>query len=711
VTRRTFRSRVDAPRPASAWVLVTVASATLWITQQVALWAELIQVAALIASLLRRRDPHPWQKSGLALNLGMAGITLATITVATRGEPSTVALAHFAALTQGLQLLDARPRHTEFLLVALALFQVVLAANLTDSVFFTPLLVAFVGSAVWTLLVHTLRSEAIEAGDPREVTRAITPGLLRMTLVASALSVVLALALFVALPRLRSSVITGSGVSPLLASAGFSQRVELGDLGRIRQDSTLALRVETLEGKAPPPEATYYRGLAFDQFDGRSWSIIPPLRSLVAGSAEGGVTFGREGDRVNLVQRIVREPVDSGVLFGVGKPRRLQGTVRRLERDTSGGLYASGQAHERVRYTIASEQRSWHDEDLAKDHSAPEARDPERYLQLPELSPEVGELARRITAGASSDAVRARAIESHLARHGRYTDMPPPLTADGERSPIEAFLLGELAGHCEYFASAMVVLAREIGLHARLVNGFAGGQENRIGGFVELTRSDAHTWVEVHYARSGWVRYDPTPPDLRARPELALSLATQLRQLGSALELWWYQSVLGFDRSDQIHAAKRAWIAWQGVKRARREAGGGGAALLASLRGGVPWRAAVALLVCAIGAGVLLTRILRRRRGAALPADYAAALRLLSRRGLVRAPQQTAGDFLAAVAAAHPGAAQAAFAHLTQSYLAQRFGGRPAAPSDRELRALREALRRRRRGQPVAILRQASDGR
>ena len=96
----------------------------------------------------------------------MAGITLATIAVALRGEPSTIALAHFAALTQGLQLLDARPRHTEFLLVALALFQVVLAANLTDSVFFTPLLVAFVGSAVWTLLVHTLRSEAIEAGAP-----------------------------------------------------------------------------------------------------------------------------------------------------------------------------------------------------------------------------------------------------------------------------------------------------------------------------------------------------------------------------------------------------------------------------------------------------------------------------------------------------------------------------------------------------------------
>jgi transglutaminase-like putative cysteine protease len=678
-------------------VLVTVASATLWITQQVALWAELLQVAALIGSLLRRRDPHPWQKSGLALNLGMVGITLATIAVALRGDPSTVALAHFAALTQGLQLLDARPRHTEFLLVALALFQVVLSANLTDSVFFTPLLVAFVGSAVWTLLVHTLRSEAIEAGDPREVTRAITPGLLRMTLVASALSVVLALALFVTLPRLRSSVITGSGASPLLASAGFSQRVELGDLGRIRQDPTLALRVETLEGRAPAPAAAYYRGLAFDHFDGRSWSILPPHRSPVAGSAESGVSFGRERDRVNLVQRIVREPVDSGVLFGVGEPRQLQGTVRRLERDSSGGLYAAGQAHERVRYTLSSDQRSWRDEVLSRDASAPESRDPDRYLQLPELSPVVGALARRITAGASNDAERARAIERHLARTGRYTDTPPPLGPDEKRSPIEAFLLGEMAGHCEYFASAMVVLARELGLHARLVNGFAGGQENRIGGFVELTRSDAHTWVELHYARAGWVRYDPTPPDLRSRPELALSLSVQLRQLGSALELWWYQSVLGFDRSDQIHAAKRAWLAWQSAKGARRQSGDGGASLLARLRGGVPWREAAALLALAVAAGALLHRILRRRRGPTLPADYAAALRLLSRRGLVRAAQQTAHDFVAVVGAAHPGAAARAFERLTQGYLAHRFGGRPAAASQAEVRALRDALKRRKR--------------
>jgi hypothetical protein len=155
--------------------------------------------------------------------------------------------------------------------------------------------------------------------------------------------------------------------------------------------------------------------------------------------------------------------------------------------------------------------------------------------------------------------------------------------------------------------------------------------------------------------------------------------------------------VLGFDRSDQIHAAKRAWLAWQSVKERRQEAAGGGASLLARLRGGAPWHTAIALLGLAVAAGLLLHRILRRPRGPGLPPDYAAALRLLSRRGLVRAAQQTADDFAAAVAAAHPGAAARAFDRLTRSYLAQRFGGRAAVRSESELRVLRAALKRRNR--------------
>jgi transglutaminase-like putative cysteine protease len=678
-------------------VLVTVASATLWITRQLEVWALALQVCAILGSLLRRREPFAWQRSALALNSGMFAIVAATIAVALRGGPSTIALAHFAALTQGLQLLDARPRRTEFLLVALALFQVILASNLTDSVFFPPLLVAFVFATVWTLLVHTLRSEAIGAGDPRGVSRAITPGLLRTTLVASGLSVLLALVLFVTLPRLRSSMVRGTSIPPTLATAGFSDRVELGELGRIRLDPTLVMRIETLEGVPPAPGSGYWRGLAFDRFDGSSWSITPSQRNPVAGSAEGGIRIGFDAGAPDLVQRIVREPVEAGVLFSAGEVLELQGTVRRLERDASGGLYAAGQANQRVRYRVATRRRRFRDELLRRDATVPERRLGERHLQLPELSPAVARLAREIAHGRDHDADRVRSVEQYLLRNGRYTNFPPSLDPQAQRSAIEAFLLGELAGHCEYFASSMVVLLRTLGIPARLVNGFAGGAPNEIGGFLEITRSDAHTWVEVHYAEAGWVRYDPTPPDLRARAAASLSLSEQMRQLASALELWWFQRVVGFDRSDQIRALKRAWLAWRAAREKHSAPRRGESRersvrpeLGATLRPWLPWLAAAVAALAGL--------VWRRRRSGSPsqpPAAYAKALRLLARRGLRRGPATTAREFAARVGSEQPGAVATAFERLTEAYLAERFGGRAPGSAAAALDALRTSLRRR----------------
>jgi transglutaminase-like putative cysteine protease len=676
VSRRESRVAVHEPRPASAWLLVAVATVTLAITGQVAPWALSATAAALGVSLWRRTNPLRWQTHPWVLNALMLAITVGTTVVALSGQPSTVALAHFAATSQGLQLLDARPRRTEFLLVALALFQVVLAANLTDSVFFTPLLVAFVFAAVWTLLVHTLRSEALEAGQARDLPRALTPGLALTTLAASALAVVLAMVLFVALPRLRTNVVRGPMLGGALAASGFSERVELGALGRIRSDPSVVMRVETLEGTPPSTGAAYWRGLAFDTFDGHAWSITPPDRELVPGSAEGGVGLGREPDRYDLVQRIVREPVEAGVLFRVGDPRGVQGTIRRLERDASGGLYAASQADERVRYTVRSLRAQPDDRTLHGDRATPPERNPGRVLARAPLSAAARALAARIVADARDDADKARAIERYLAAHGRYTDIPPDPPADGS-SPLERFLLGELAGHCEYFASAMVVLAREVGLPARLVNGFAGGRTNEIGNFVVLAQSDAHAWVEIHFERAGWVRYDPTPADLRARVEPPLSFTDRIADVASALELWWFQRVVGFDRSDQIDVLKRAWLAWHG--RSSESDPPRSAPALA-------WRAALdrrAWVIGGFAAAALAAaaaegwRRARRRERETHPC-YARALRVLARRGHVRPAGATARAFAREIDSTLPAAAAAAFRDLTEAYLCERFGARDA---------------------------------
>src|SRR4029453_19618583 len=82
-------------------------------------------------------------------------------------------------------------------------------------------------------------------------------------------------------PLLGGGALAGS-------AAAFSDRVSLGALGRIRGDPTIALRVETVRGTAPSVAAAYWRGLAFDRVDGRSWAVTPSGRAAAArGSALG----------------------------------------------------------------------------------------------------------------------------------------------------------------------------------------------------------------------------------------------------------------------------------------------------------------------------------------------------------------------------------------------------------------------------------------
>ncbi len=698
MSRGQFRASVHE-RPASAWLLVTVASAMLWITEQLQPWVIAVQVVAITLSLARRRNPFPWQASPIWLNVGMFGIAGTTIALALDGKPATVSLAHFASLAQALQLLDSRPRKSEFLLVTLSLFQVILASNLTDSLLFPPLLIVFVFSAVWTLMVHTLRSEAIEAGDESAANRALlSPGLRRMTVFASTAAIVLALVLFALLPRMRTSMLQ-TGVGRGEAMAGFSDRVELGSIGRIRSDRTVVLRVETLEGTPPPVQSAYWRGLAFDSFDGRRWAITPSGRSLRPGSVKFGIPIGRGPSHPDLVQRIVREPVAGGVLFAAGTPRNVGGALLRLESDVNGGLYDPLQHDQRIRYTIETESNGRHGDRLLGDRASLPQGDPIRYLQLPELADDVHELALRITDGLATDAERAAAIESYLRRTGHYTDTPPTIDPAQPRTPIEQFLLGDLAGHCEYFASAMVVLARSVGLPSRLVNGFAGGRLNPLGGFVELARADAHAWVEVHYAGAGWVRYDPTPPDLRLSGVESLSFSEQVAALRSTIELWWFQRVVDFDSSDQISAMKSAFSAWRRL-RAPADESEHTRRTFADLRFDDPGLVAaigLAVLVVTIGAW-LLQRTRRRRQGRALPRSYERALALLARQGLVRAPQDTARGFAFQVKGVTPPEAAGAFDAITEAYLAERFGVHaPAGDLSDQLERLRAALAAARR--------------
>src|SRR6185369_3287990 len=117
--------------------------------------------------------------------------------------------------------------------------------------------------------------------------------------------------------------------------------------------------------------------------------------------------------------------------------------------------------------------------------------------------------------------------------------------------PLADFLFNVRTGHCEYFSTAMTVLLRTHGIAARVVNGFLPGEYNEAAGAYTVRQSDAHSWVEVYFPETrSWVTFDPTPSAGRLEP-VHTGLAAQLQKYGEALELLWFQYVVGYDKQEQ----------------------------------------------------------------------------------------------------------------------------------------------------------------
>lgn len=132
----------------------------------------------------------------------------------------------------------------------------------------------------------------------------------------------------------------------------------------------------------------------------------------------------------------------------------------------------------------------------------------ERYLQLPEnFSPRVAELAQSVAGEAPTPYAMTKAVESYL-RTIPYNEAiaAPPEEVD----PMEYFLFEIREGYCDYYATAMVVMLRSLGIPARAASGYAEGTYDDESRLFIVTEQDAHTWVEVYFPGLGWVEFEPT---------------------------------------------------------------------------------------------------------------------------------------------------------------------------------------------------------
>jgi hypothetical protein len=290
----------------------------------------------------------------------------------------------------------------------------------------------------------------------------------------------------------------------------------------------------------------------------------------------------------------------------------------------------------------------------------------------------IAALADSLTRDLENRYDKAAAIERYLRTQFQYTRELPRTAGD---ATLDHFLFDRRAGHCEYFSTAMAVMLRSVGIHARNVNGFLGGRWNEFGQYLAVTQNEAHSWVEVWFPSYGWITFDPTPGGSGVG---AADVAWNWpgRFWFDGLQHRWNKWVLDYSMDSQLDllGGLTRWLDRPGEPESSRE-------------GPSPsWIWIVALL------SVTLLALARFRGGGPSPGgvsrSYLSLVRAGRRAGVLDPGPITPFGLARTIRVRRPEAGEPA-TRAVELYTRARFGGIPLDPG--ESKALRAAVRQARK--------------
>lgn len=661
---------------------------------------------ALVASTARRS----WTArlpAGAWTALLVAALLWLTGEVALGRTDPVLAATRFTVLLAVHRLCTREAARDETILLLLSLLLLCAGAALSAELLFGAAFAGYAVTATWALALTHLRAQLESAGGESAAAllrsrRLVSPALLGALAALSLLGLVSAALVFAAFPR----VTLGGWSRPRrpVPVSGLADQVDLSGHGTVADDPSVALRVR-LE---PDPGARrldlHWRARAFEVWTGRGFRARQEPRELTGGVFAPPKALRGEARTSWLRAEVV--PVGGapdGLLFvppGVlaqvrfEQPLAARMIPRRVLRDAAGDLFADPSVGA-LRYVVTTRELP---QRLVASAPRPAGKLPlaaRLDLELPgDLDPRIRDLAGRLTSG-RSPAQAALAVEKYLSRGFAYSRELPGEVAD----PVADFLFVRRRGHCELFASAMVLLLRAAGVPARAVGGYYGGVRTA-GGTYAVRAGDAHAWAEVYLDGLGFVPFDPTPASERGSS--ADGPWARILLLWDSIDARWRSAVVDYDLLAQGRLLQGAASALRSV--GARLSGRAGAAL--RLRQGAPLAAAAAALALAAGAAVAL-RGRRRRSGGrrarpALGPDQLRARALwrrararLRRRGLPLPPGATPEEAVRLLAERPPAGvdpgAPAALRELCARAQAARWGG--ARLPRGEARALWSRLR------------------
>ncbi|MEW6735175.1 MAG: DUF3488 and transglutaminase-like domain-containing protein [Acidobacteriota bacterium] len=548
-----------------SYLLMAIGFTTLSLTGQVDLPSVLLYIIALVLSWRSDRPNSRLQISARTANwLAISFIPLTYFDWRYVSSSYTGPLIHYALFISIFNLFKVKADRDWVFLYLIAIFEVLLAATLTIDFLFIVMLSIFVLVTLATLEAFEIRRSHREVYEPREerllnrlgrvlpIRRIIY--LVGVTFVMVILIGLIATPIFLLIPRFNSGFMAQSFGATMVSITGFSDIVELGQVGNIKKNEQVVMHVRLKPVNREMKILPKWRGVALSQYNGKSWREPPgEPRKVVRAINNQYQLEQRSVEEAQIVEQIFYlEPLNTPVVFIANRPLSISDQLTTLYRaQLSGTLTTADHSYKQISYTAYSDLARPSDVQLRNDEKSYDDETKDRYLQLPTLDPRIAELARKITANSNTRFDKAITIEQYLRSNYGYT---LEQRRTNEPDPLADFLFNIRAGHCEYFASAMVIMLRSVGVAARIVNGFQTGEYNEVGNVYMVRQSDAHSWVEVYFPENDrWVEFDPTPA--AGFSQYQSGLVTTLKKYVGALRILWLDYVVTYDSQRQSYLA------------------------------------------------------------------------------------------------------------------------------------------------------------
>jgi transglutaminase-like putative cysteine protease len=626
-----------------------------------------LAAVALITAFFWHPDPD------LSLRLERIWLPLATLLVARAlvhvlfiREDIVIPVVDLLLLLLAAESLRSLDAPNDLRLYALSFALVLASTAYRPGIVFLVAFLAYVVLATVALMVGHVRRRAERYGV-REVP--LGKELLVTTGVLSGVTFMVAMFVFVTFPRVSQGW-AGRGEQLATSIAGFSDEISIGQYGStILTNPEIVLRVEFPNGAPPNLGGLHWRGKSYDRFDGVRWTRsdqLPP-------SSAPRQWYRDLWSEQILEYKVFGAPLDVRILFSLHPVLDIdsENGIQPLFDNAGDYVYWGSGAPVYTAFASASAPPP---EALrvANRGFTPSAI---HYLQLPEVDPRIRQLADSLTQGLDNRYDRVVAIRDWLRTFEYTRDLP----ATASEATLDHFLFERRAGHCEYFSTAMVVMLRSIGIQARNVNGFLGGEWSQFGDYLVVTQNQAHSWVEVWFQGYGWVTFDPTPAGA-ATGTVTSAWFWPGRILFDGLQHRWSKWVLDYGTDEQAGVFAGLFS---------RDPGAGAAGAVSAASRLVRWLGGVLLVL------LLLGGLAWARRGTTAAKITPASRMYLQLRGSCRragVDVQRGTTPLALVEQVRENRATAArpAERVVDLYLRARYGGERLGAS--ELREMREAL-------------------